>query len=207
MAASNVDPRGTNLDLRMAQGKTFTRVIRYGKKPFVFKDITAIAKSAPALITAPTHGLVEGWPVAVVGVQGMRQINANDPPRASDFYPATVVNANQIELQDINSANFSTYASGGWLQYHTPVVLTGGIARMTIRDYIGGTALLELTSVAEAGFVIDDAAYTITLTVTDEQTEAADWTDAVYDIEFEDATGAVFGIFYGAVSLAQESTT
>ncbi len=192
----------------MAQGKTFSRVIRYGKKPFIFKAITAIAKSAPALITAAGHALVDGWPVAVVGVQGMRQINAEkDPPRESEFHPATVLDANQIELHDINAASFSAYTSGGWLQYHTPVDLTGGIARLTVRDRVGGTALLELTSVASAGIVLDDVANTITVTVTDEQTEAATWTTAVYDLEFEDAAGAVFGIYHGYVSMAKETTT
>lgn len=192
----------------MAQGKTFTRVIRYGKKPFVYKAITAIAKLAPVLITAVGHDLTEGWPVAVVGVQGMRQINAErDPPAEREFYPATIIGANQIELNDVNAANFSAYTSGGWLQYHTPVDLTGGQARMTILDRIGGTVRLALTSSPAAGLVLDATANTITLTVTDEQTEAATWTNGVYDLEFEDATGAVFGIYYGNVSMAKEATT
>ncbi len=191
----------------MARGKTFTRVIHYGKKPFIYAPITAIAKSAPVLITAPVHGLVEGWPVAVVGVQGMRQLNAQDPPRESDFYPATVLDINRVELNEVNAANFTAYTSGGALMYHTPVPLAGGTARMTIRNRLGGDALLELTSVAAAGLVLDEAAQTITLTVTDEQTEAATWLTGVYDLEFEDAAGAVFGIYYGSTPMAQESTT
>lgn len=139
-------------NLKLAQGKTFKRVIRWEKEPFIYKPISAITKDAPARVTATAHGLPDGWRAAVVSVLGMRQINAaNNPPKANEFRRVTVVDANTVEFNSVNACEYGTYASGGKLQFYTPADLTGCVARMTIRDVEGGAALIELTSSAAAG--------------------------------------------------------
>jgi hypothetical protein len=195
-------------NLSLVQGKTYRRVFRWGTKPFIYAAITAITKDAPARVTAAAHGMPDGWRSAIVSVLGMRQINAiNSPPKASDFHRATVIDADTVDFNDINACEFSTYTSGGKLQFYTPVSLAGCEARLTIRDHVGGTALIELTSTPAAGIALDDTAKTITVTITAAQTAAFTWTAGVFDLEVEDADGNVTLIAQGAVTVDSEVTT
>lgn len=188
--------------LVIAQGKTFSKTLRYGAKPFVYKAITGITKDAPARITAVGHGLIDGWPAAVVSAQGMSQINANhSPPRAKEFRPVTVVDVDNVEFNDINALEYDAYTSGGKLQFYTPVDLTGSVARLTIRAIAGGAALLELTSSPAAGIAVDDVTKTIAFTFTAAQTAAFDWTDALYELELENADGEVVQLLYGTIAV------
>src|SRR3990167_287281 len=137
-------------DLTIIKGKTFSRVLRWESAPFVYKAITAITKAGPVAITATTHDLVTGWRAAVVSSGGMRQINAkNWPLRAADFHKVTKSDANIITLNDVNSSDYTTYTSGGYLVYYTPVSLASFTARMQIRATAeSDTTLVSLTSTA-----------------------------------------------------------
>lgn len=189
--------------LVIAQGKTFARTFRWAAKPFLYKAISAITKAAPARLTVTGHLIPSGWRVAVVSVLGMRQINAaNDPPLQSEYRRATVVDANTIELNEVNASQFSTYTSGGYLQMYTPVDLTGFMVRMTIRDKVGGTALLELDSDELGGIALDNTAKTITITIDAETTAAMTWTSGVYEIEAESAGGVVSPITRGSIKVS-----
>lgn len=196
------------LDLTIVQGKTFTLPIRWEEKPIVYKAITNITRTAPAVITAATHGLVNGWRCAVVSVKGMTEINAEDPNklRDSDYHEATVIDADTVELNDINAADFRAYASGGYLQYNTPVDLAGFTARMSIKDKKGGTELFRLDS-TNARIVIDNVAKTITLTISATDTAALTWLRGVYDLEMVSGTGVVTAILTGNVAVSREVTT
>jgi hypothetical protein len=197
------------LDFVILQGDTFTRVIRWEALPYVYKAITAITKAAPASITAATHGLATGWRVAVVSVLGMTEINAaSDPPKSVDFHQCTVVDPNTITLNDVNSSEFSAYVSGGYLQYYTPVNLSGFTARMTIKNKIGGTSLLTLTSGApDNRIAIDNAAHTITLTISATDTASMTFTQGVYDLELVSPVGVVTKLYRGGVTVLKEVTT
>lgn len=185
------------------QGKTFKRVARWESKPYLYKAITGITKAAPTVVTAVGHGIPDGWRVAVVSVQGMTEINARGaPPRESDFKLATVLSSSTVELNEINSYEFTTYTSGGYLQLYTPVDLTGYIARLTIKDKVGGTVLLALTS--SSGIVLDNTAKTITITVTATQTAAMSWVTGVYELEMESPTGEVTGLLEGSIEVKRE---
>ena len=130
-------------DLIITRGKTFTLVIRWGTEPIVYKAITAIQQSAPVRITAVGHGLVDGWSVAVTNAKGMAEINAEaNNVRNSDFHPATVIDADTIEINDINASGFKPYASGGIIQFNTPVDLAGYKARDTIKKKVGKNMLI-----------------------------------------------------------------
>lgn len=193
------------LDIR--QGSTFIFVFRWETTPIVYKPITAVVAQAPVRITAPMHGLPTGWRAAVVSVLGMTHLNAkNVPPRSSDYYPVTIIDANTVELNAVNAAGFSAYISGGYLQFNTPVDLTAYTARMKVKDRIGGTTLLELTT-ANAGIAIDEAAKTITLTVTAAASEALTFTRGVYDLEMVSPTGIVTAIAQGDFKVSKEVTT
>lgn len=192
-------------DFTVRQGETFQRVVRWEIPPFIYKAIQSITQAAPVEIVSATHGLVNGWRTAVVSVKGMTEINAkNNPLRATDFNKATVVNANTVQLNKVNAADFSEYESGGYLQYYTPAPLAGYSARMTIKDRVGGTVLLALVSPTH--IVIDDAAKTITVTIS--ATDTAAFAPGRYVYDFEMVNGAVVTpILNGEIEVTAEVTT
>ena len=194
-------------DLIIQQGKTFTRVIRWAVGPYIYKPITAITQAAPASVTCTAHGLVEGWRAAIVSVAGMTQINAaNAPPRSDDYHKVTVTDVNTVSFNDINSARYSAYASGGYLQYLTPVSLAGYTARMSIKDAVGGTEILSLTT-ENFRIVLNDTAKTITLIVDAITTAALTAEYGVYDLELVAADGAVTVLLSGSITITPEVTT
>lgn len=195
------------VDLTIVQGSTFRQVVRWEEKPIVWKPITAITATAPAQITASGHGLVDGWRCVVESVKGMKEINCeNETPRESDWHEATVVDANTVELNDVNAAEFKPYVSGGYLRYNSMVNLTGYTARMSIKDKRGGTELLRLDT-TNARIVIDNVAKTILLTIAADDTDSITWLRGVYDLEMVSQTGVVTPIMTGAVTVSREVTT
>jgi hypothetical protein len=198
----------TKYDLRIEQGKTTRRIIRWETTPLIYKAISSISNTAPVSITASNHLVPSGWRVAVTGVKGMEEINCKgNPPRQGDYHRATYVGPNEITINDISAADYDTYTSGGYLVYYTPMPLVGYSARMKIKDKVGGTVLEELTS--DAGEIaIDTNNYTITVTVSAAQSEAYTWMRGVYDLEmFIGSPEEVTAILTGAVLVTKEVTT
>lgn len=197
-------------DFVIEQGRTFTRVLRWEAPPYVYKPITGITRAAPVRITAASHGIPEGWRVAVVSVKGMTDINAaTDPPKEKDYHAATVVDPNSIEFNDVNSSDFKPYSSGGYLQFLTPVSLAGCTARMKIKDKVGGTVLAS-TEAGDAPLntltvALDDTAKTITITMSASDTEDITWKKGVYDLEI-DSAGVVTALLTGAIAVTREVT-
>lgn len=194
-------------DLVIYKGSTFTRVVRWASLPYVYTPITAITKAAPVVITATGHGLRDGWSALVASAGGMRQINAKySPPRESEMHRVTVVDANRVSFNTIDSTRFSTYTSGGSLVSFTPADLAGYTARMMVRQYAGATGdpLLSLTSPAD--IVLDNTEHTITVTIDAATTAAITWEDGEYDLELESATGVVTKVLTGNVTVINEVT-
>ena len=200
-------------DFEILIGSTWGYVIRWGTTPIVRKPITNIDLSlgAPRL-SVSSHGLFDGWGVAVYGVKSPRQINAvNNPPEGSDYHSATVIDTGTIELNDVtpvdeNGQEWPAYTSGGFIQYDTPVDLTGYTARMSIKDKIGGAVLHSLTT-ENGGIVIDPAAKTIFLSIPAATTEDFTWSRGVYDLEMVSSAGKVTRIISGRIALSREVTT
>ena len=194
-------------DLTILQGKTFSLPIRWEVEPYVYKPITGISQAAPAIVDCTGHGVPDGWRVAVVSVKGMTQINAaSNPPKDNEYVVATVVDADTLELNTVNSSGYKPYTSGGYVQYRTPKDLTDYSARMSIKDKVGGTELLSLTT-ANARIAIDEAGYSIELVLSEADTAAIDWKKAVYDLELVSPTGVVSCLLRGNISVVYEVTT
>lgn len=189
-------------ELLIQKGKTFSLAVRWSCEPIVRKPITAISlgSGAPRL-TVVGHGLPEGWEAWVTRVKGMTQINASsNPPRDSDLHPVTVIDANTIEFNGITPVDASgkewpAYTSGGFVEFYTPVDLTGQTPRMRIKDKIGGKPLAS-TDAADVPLNI----LTVTVDVTNKKidigisataTEALTWKKGVTDLEMVSATGEV----------------
>jgi autotransporter adhesin len=194
------------LNLTILQGDTFSRVIRWESPPFIYKAVTGITNAAPAVVTAIAHGLKTGWRAVLVSVKGMKQINAaNDPPRDSDFGQVTVPDVDHVSFNKINSSDYSIYTSGGYLQFYTPVDMTGYSARMTIKDRVGGTILQALVSPTD--IVIDNVNHTITITISAATTAGWTWTTGTYDLEMVSPTAVVTKLYKGSISVTKEVTT
>lgn len=189
------------------QGRTFKYVVRPERLPLVYKPITAIAQSAPVTITATAHGLATGWGAAVTNVGGMTELNATaNALREADFKPVTVVDPNTITINSVDAAGFDAYTSGGHLVYYTPVSLAGAVARLDLRDAIGG-ALLYQMSTTLGNIAVDDTAHTVTLTIPAADTAGFTFLSAVGDLEVVYTDGFVDELLRVDVSVAQEITT
>ena len=185
-------------DFCVGAGETFRPVLRWGTSKLASKPITAITQAAPVAITAAGHGVPDGWQVAVVSAGGMSQINATKyPPIGSDLHSATVIDANTIQLNDVSSAAFTAYTSGGFLVYTTPTILTGMTAVMTIRDApLNGNVLTTLTSTT--GITIDTVGMTINPVLS---TTGLTWTSGFYDLAMTDSLGDVTQLLIGTITI------
>lgn len=167
--------------LTMIKGRTFSKVVRWEAGPVVYKVITNITKAGPAVVTAASHGIVDGWRVAITDVVGMDQINAaHNPPRTNEFLRATYIDADSFSLNAVDSQSFDTYVSGGLVRYNTPVDLSAATAQLVVKDMLGGTTLLTLANGVEV--VVDDAAKTITVTVDAAAVSALTFSSGVYEL-------------------------
>lgn len=197
------------LDITIEKGKTFKLVVRWEDENIIYKPIQSISKAAPAIVGCTGHGVPDGWPVAIVSVLGMKEINAaSTPPKEKEYVKATSVDANTIELNTVNAAGYSTYTSGGYVQYYEPHDLTNVTARMKIKDKVGGTTLLTLDE-SNTRITIDNVDKTITLVVDAEDTEVLAFKKGVYDLEGveEVVPEVVYALLAGSVTVTEEVTT
>lgn len=194
-------------DLTIRKGETFSKILRWESAPLIAKAITGISKAAGAVVTAVGHGAPDGWRVAVVSAVGMTEINAKAyPPRASEFHKCTVLTVDTVQLNEVNSADFKAYVSGGFLVYYTPVDLTSFTARMQVRqtDQSADPPLINLVSPTD--IVIDNTAKTITITITATATAALTFASGVYDLELVSGSGVVTKLLKGSVTVEDEVT-
>lgn len=200
-------------NLTILQGKTFKDILRWETEPIVRKAIAGfdVSTGCPRL-TVTGHGLPNGWRVAVYNVGQPKEINAaNNPPLDDDYTPATVIDANTIELNRISAVDWKLYTSGGFVQWNTPHDLAGYTVRMKIKNRVGGTVLAS-TEAADAPFnviamAVDNSAKTITRTIDADDTAAFAFKTGVYDVEAVSPSGEVTLLFYGSVTISQEVTT
>ena len=196
----------SELDLELIVGESFIHIVRWETTPIIYAPITGITQAAPVQIAAPLHGIPNGWRAAVVSVLGMSQINAsNTPPKNSDYVPVTYIDGNTVQLNTINAAGFSTYKSGGYLQYNTPVNLIGYTAKMKIEAVLGGPTILG-TDANTITALIDPVACTITFTATAANTATVVASSGVYSIEMTSPTGVVTVLHYGTVTFDSDIT-
>lgn len=205
-------------DLTIQQGKTFSLVLRWETLPIERKPITGISLTSGApRLSLSGNGPPNGWRAYVTMVKGMTQLNAeNNPPSARDYNICTSIDANTVEFNEVtpvddNGREWPAWIEGGFLNWNTPVDLTGYTARMKIKDKIGGTVLAS-TEVADSpknilAITINNATKTITLTIAATDTDDLTWKGGVYDLEMVSATGVVTTILSGKVTVTKEVTT
>lgn len=192
------------INFKVYQGSTFEQVLRWESETKTYVPITGISKSAPVQITVSDTSRLPplGWRVRVTNVAGMKEINMSD----GTYYLLTGIVADTVELNQVNSLAYTTYTSGGVLEYNTPVSLAEYTARMQVRKKLRDSEVVLTLSTDNGGIILDNALKTITIRATPEQTALLDFTQAVYDLEFISASGAVYRFAEGSLQLKSEVT-
>lgn len=189
------------LNLKIYQGSTFKQVLRWESSTKVYVPITNITKSAPIVITAPAHGIPVGWRAKTTNVGGMKEVNL------LDYNIVTSTTTDTVTFNQVNSLAFTTYTSGGVLEYNQPVSINSLKARMQIRDKVTSTAFIHEMTTENGGVLFDNTLKTITLFIDDSVTAGFNFTSAVYLLEFENLnTGETMPFAKGSVSLEREVT-
>jgi hypothetical protein len=180
------------LALTLRKGETVAIPLRIESPTLTYKSITAITKAGPVSITVTGHGIKDGWKAAVMNAGGMRQINAeSNPPADAEFHKTTVVDANIVQFNDVNSAGYGAYTSGGQLVYYAPLDLSAyASARMTVKDRVGGTQILSFTT-ENGRLEIDSATDTLWVRMTATDSAAIAVSKGVFDIELVTPSGEV----------------
>lgn len=188
------------LNLKIYQGSTFKQVLRWESSTKKYTPITAIEKSAPMVVTAPGHGAVVGWRAKLSNVGGMKEVNA------LDYNIITDVTTDTVTFNQVNSLGFTTYTTGGVLEYNEPVPLAGYTARMQIREKLDSATILEELTTENGGIIIDDIVNTITIYLSAESTALYTTMQAVYSLELVTSTLEVVPFAGGNVTLYKEVT-
>lgn len=192
------------LNYKIYQGSTFQEIFRWESQTKGYAQISAVTKAAPCVITTSSnHTIPVGWRIRVTGVGGMKELNQTSDDQ---FYIVTGTTNTTLTLNQINSSTYTTYTSGGVVEYNEPVPLSGFTGQMQIRETIDSTTpILELTT-ANSGIVIDTNLSTIMIRITAAQTRAFSFASAVYSLELTDSSGTVTTFLTGNLTLVPEVT-
>lgn len=166
------------INFKIYQGSTFRETLRWESATKVYLPITNITKSAPVQVTTSTPPNIPiGWRAKIVGVLGMKEINSDE------YRTVTGVNSNTLVFNEINSLGYTTYTSGGVVEYNSPVSLAFYAARMQIRSSVESATVLHELTTENSGIIIDETTTTITLTIPATTTAAFTWQSGVYNLE------------------------
>lgn len=190
----------SRLNFKIYQGSTFREVLRWESDTKVYVPITNISKTAPMVVTATAHGTPEGWRVKIYGVGGMKEINDT-----TNYIIATGTTTDTLTFNSVNALAYTTYTTGGALEYNQPVPLAGLTARMQIRSKLASTDIIDELTTDNGRIILDTTASTITLTIPADVTAAYTFKTAVYSLEL--INGAeVIPFIYGNITLDLEVT-
>lgn len=192
------------INYRIYQGSTFQETLRWESETKQYAPISAITQSAPCVITTNSaHGVPLNWRVRVTGVNGMKEINTLSDDA---YYLVTGKTSTTLTLNQVNSASYSAYTSGGILEHNTPIPIAGYTAQMQIRETVESPTVIHEMTTANNGIVIDPVNYTITLNISSAVTGTFNFDAAVYSCELTDAQGSVIPFLSGSIILVKEVT-
>ena len=192
------------INYKIYQGSTFQETFRWESETKVYVPIQAIAKSAPCVITTSSvHQLPVGWRFRVVGAGGMKEINSvgEDSYHLSTLIPTPTT----VEINQVNSLNYTAYTSGGVVEFNQPVSLTGFAARMQIRETVDSTTVIHEATTQNAQIVLDNVNKTIQITLLANVTQNFTFSTAVYSLELYSGNN-VIPFINGNLTLVQEVT-
>ena len=207
--------------LEAIKGDTYTHIFLWANPDVLIKKaITAIPRAGICVVTAVGHGLTNRWPFRIESVKGMTEINneilqtnQNNAPikfgkgaNGEDKYTAANVTSDTVELNDVNSSDFTAWSSGGYIVYEAPKVLTGCTARLQVKtDKSDTTASITLTEVD--GITLDNTNKLITVVFSATRTALLSAGKYYFDLQITEP-GSVFStIIAGILNITEEVTT
>lgn len=193
------------INYKVYQGSTFQEAFRWESETKAYHKIQSIDKSAPCVITTQTTPqLPVGWRFWVAGAGGMKEINTG----TDEYYIATAVNLAEktVEINQVNSLGFSSYTSGGVIEYNRPVELLPYSARMQIRPSIDSDILIHSATTDNGGIALNNEYKTITITIPAVITTNFTFATAVYSVELYTNAGEVIPFISGNMTLIPEVT-
>lgn len=172
------------LTLTIRKGSAENIPIRLEQSGWSYASISAVLQTAPLRVTAPGHGIPDGWRAAIMNVKAVGDFGAaNNPPKDNELHTVTVIDADTVEFNAINGAAFRAHTGGGQLAWHTPVDLNLYVgARMNVRDKVGGVLVANWTTDTNE-LERDVANDTLWLRLDDLVTETLTAKNKVFDIE------------------------
>jgi hypothetical protein len=190
------------INYKLYQGSTFQETYRWESETKVYVPIQAIQKSAPCSITTQqAHGLPIGWRFRVAGAGGMKEINSTQ----DGYYLASNTTNTTIEINSVNSLQYTAYTSGGVVEYNQPVDLAGYNARMQIRETVDSTTVIHEATTTNGQLEVNNTNKFIRLTLLGNITQGFTFTTAVYSIELYNGNNVV-PFINGNLTLVQEVT-
>jgi hypothetical protein len=190
------------ISYKIYQGSTFTETLRWESETKAYMPISGITQAAPCVITTSSaHTVPINWRVRVTGVNGMKDINT---VAEDTYYLVTGKTTNTVTLNQVNSAAYATYTSGGILSWNMPVPITGYTAQMQIRETLESETVIAELSSSNGRIIIDPVNYTISMKLSSAITAAFNFDSAVYSMELTDAQGVVFQFLNGSITLVKE---
>jgi len=190
------------MNFKVYQGSTFSEVLRWESSTKVYKTITGITQAAPmAVTTSSPLGCPVGWRTRITNVSGMKEVNCT----SDTYYTVTDIAGNVNTYNSVNSLGYSTYVSGGVIEYNEPVDLAGLTARMQIRGKLEDTDVIKELTTENGGISINNTNKTITITISATDTAAMTFSQAVYSLEL--VNGSIVTPFInGSLTLVKEVT-
>jgi hypothetical protein len=191
------------INYKIYQGSTFQETFRWESETKVYVPISAIAKSAPCVVTTTTpHNLPIGWRFRVVGAGGMKEINST----GEEYHLSTLTpTATTIEINQVNSLAYTTFTSGGVVEFNQPVPLAGYAARMQIRETVDSATIIHEATTQNTQISLDNTTKTIQITLLANVTQNFTFSTAVYSLELYNGNN-VIPFIYGNLTLVQEVT-
>lgn len=118
---------------------------------------------------------------------------------------AQAAQANKIEINQVNSLGYTTYTSGGVVEFNMPVPLAGLSARMQIRETVDSSTVLHEATTQNSQIILDDVNKTIQITLLANVTQNFTFATAVYSLELYNGNN-VIPFINGNITLVQEVT-
>lgn len=160
--------------LHVTKGLPFTAAFQLPQKLRRYRPITVATQAAPCVLTVPAHGLPPGWEFAIRGARGMTGLNRGDLDQYRDLYEAVVVDADTIELNDLNTSALPAYTGGGEIEYLIPEDLSIYTeAESQWRELLTSTNAFETLKMSTGEIVLDNANKLVTIQLTSAMRTAA----------------------------------
>ena len=190
--------------LKVREGSTFRKKLRWEAEPFVYRPIVSISCAAPCELGIPDHGLLQDQLFCVEAAMGMKEIISPTPDLPETWYRATVIDKDTVQINRLNSSLFTKHTpSTGNIKYRSVVDLTGYKARLTIRLKVGMEPVDILTT-ENGRMSIDTAMQEVIFTIEEDESKAYAWKQGVFDLDVITPDGDTYTIANGVILIEKE---